>query len=166
MARRKSRLSREQRKNALEQLQAFRTENDQEVQRPQNNRPEVSNSDLLRELKQEQRQAKRNNKAAKRTARSNARHLRHEEGPRVKISFANAYAPGDLVSITKRACKRYHLEDYHNLYEGAMGVIVEQEDQHSYQGKEEGRYVQVMGPNGLERWDVRWCTHLEDEEEE
>jgi len=166
MARRKSRLSRDQRKSALEQLQAFKTENEQEINHPQNKKPEVSNSDLLQEMRTERYEAKRQNKSAKRQARNNARHLRQEEGPRVKISFANAYAPGDLVSITKRACKRYHLEHHHNLYEGAMGVIVEQEDQHSYQGKEEGRWIQVMGPNGLERWDVRWCTHLDEEDGE
>jgi ribosomal protein L21E len=165
MATRKSRLSRAQRKDALAQLQSYRQENEQEMGHSQNKRPEVSNSDLLSELKQEQREAKRNKKVAKRQARSDVRHLREEEGPRVKISFANAYSPGDLVSITKRACKRCHLEDYYNLYEGAMGVIVEQEDQYSYQGKEEARYVQVMGPNGLEKWDVRWCTHLEEDED-
>lgn len=165
MARKKSRLSREQRKSALEQLQAFRTEDEQEMNRLQNKKPEVSNSDLLMELKLERRESKRQNKREKRQARNSVRNLRNEDGPRIKISFANAYAPGELVAITKRACKRYHLEDYHNLYEGAMGVIVEQEDQHSYQGKEEGRWIQVMGPNGLERWDVRWCEHLEEDED-
>jgi hypothetical protein len=155
MARKKSRLSRAQRQDALAQLQAFRTEDEQEMERSQNKRPEVSNSDLLSELKLERRESKRQNKREKRQARNSVRNLRQEEGPRIKISFANAYAPGELVAITKRACKRYHLEDYHNLYEGAMGVIVEQADRHSYQGTEESRYIQVMGPNGLEQWDVR-----------
>ena len=164
MARKKSRLSREQRKSALEQLQTFRTEDEQEMNRPQNKKPEVSNSDLLMELKLERKESKRQNKREKRQARNSVRNLRNEDGPRIKISFANAYAPGELVAITKRACKRYRLENY-NLYEGAMGVIVEQENRHGYQGVEEGRYIQVMGPNGLEQWDVRWCEHLEEDED-
>jgi len=166
MAQRKSRLSRTQKQNALAQLQSFREEDEQHSEKEKNARPEVSNSDLLQELKLERKQAKRQNKSVKRQARSSVRELREEEGPRIKISFANAYAPGELVAITKRACKRYRLDQHYNLYEGAMGVIVEQEDRHSYQGKEEGRYIQVMGPNGLEQWDVRWCTHLEELEED
>jgi hypothetical protein len=166
MARKKSRLSRAQRKDALTQLQSFRQDNEAEQERSINTRPEVSNSELLSELKLERRESKRQNKREKRQARRSVREMQSEEGPRIKISFANAYAPGELVAITKRACKRYGLEEHYNLYEGAMGVIVEQEDRHSYQGKEEGRYIQVMGPNGLEQWDVRWCEHLEEEDED
>ena len=165
MARKKSRLSRSQRKNALAQLQAFREENEEEYSHSTNTRPEVSNQDLLQELKEERSIAKYQNRQEKRQARDTVRELQAEEGPKVKISFSNAFAPGELVAISKRACKRYGLENY-NLYEGAMGVIVEQEDRHSYQGKEEGRYIQVMGPNGLEQWDVRWCEHLEEEDED
>lgn len=165
MARKKSRLSRSQRKNALAQLQAFREENEEEYSHSTNTRPEVSNQDLLQELKEERSIAKYQNRQEKRQARDTVRELQAEEGPKVKISFSNAFAPGELVAISKRACKRYSLENY-NLYEGAMGVIVEQEDRHSYQGKEEGRYIQVMGPNGLEQWDVRWCEHLEEEDED
>jgi len=164
MARRKSRLSRTQRQDALAQLQSYRQEENQQTEHPKNSKPEVSNYDLLNELKQEQREAKRNKKAAKKTARSNARDLRQEEGPKTKISFAGAFQPGELIMISKRACKRYCL-DQHNLFEGATGVIVEMEDKLSYNGVEEARYVQVMGPNGLERWDVRWCTHLEEDED-
>ena len=147
-------------------MRVFREENEEEVHPVKNTRPDVSNQELLQELRQERYDAKRQNRSEKRNARNTVRELQAEEGPKVKISFANAYAPGELVAITKRACKRYHLEDYHNLYPGATGVIVEQEDRHSYQGKEEGRYIQVMGPNGLEQWDVRWCEHLEEEDED
>tara|TARA_Y100000593_G_scaffold76507_1_gene141418 strand:- start:929 stop:1423 length:495 start_codon:yes stop_codon:yes gene_type:complete len=164
MARRKTRLTRAQRKDALAQLHAFRQEDEQELERSQNKRPEVSNSELLQELKLERREAKRQNRNEKRQARQSVREIQNENGPKVKISFANAYAPGELVAITKRACKRYSLEN-RNLYEGAMGVIVEQENRHGYQGVEEGRYIQVMGPNGLEQWDVRWCEHLEEDED-
>ena len=165
MARKKSRLTRTQRKAALEQLQAFRQEDEQEMERSQNKRPEVSNSELLQEMKSERYLSKQQNKQERRQARNNVRAMQAEEGPKVKISFANAYAPGELVAISKRACKRYNLENY-NLFEGAMGVIVEQENRHGYQGVEEGRYIQVMGPNGLEQWDVRWCEHLEEEDED
>tara|TARA_B100000676_G_C17953347_1_gene773303 strand:- start:98 stop:595 length:498 start_codon:yes stop_codon:yes gene_type:complete len=165
MARRKSKLSRSQRKDALAQLRAFREENDEEVHPPKNTRPDVSNQELLQQLRQERSEAKRQNRSEKRNARHAVRELQAEDGPKVKISFANAYAPGELVAITRRACKRYSLENY-NLYEGAMGVIVEQENRHGYQGVEEGRYIQVMGPNGLEQWDVRWCEHLEEEDED
>ena len=68
--------------------------------------------------------------------------------------------------ISPRANKRYGLERY-QLFAGATGVIVEQDDQHLYRGDyEKGRWVQVMGPNGLQQWDVRWCAHIEDFSEE
>ena len=166
MARKKSRIPRQQRSEALEALRAMREEDGQESQTSTRRRPDVSNQELLYELKNERHEAKRQNRSEKRQARHTVREMQAEEGPKVKISFANAYAPGELVAISKRACKRYHLEDYHNLYPGAMGVIVEQENRHGYQGVEEGRYIQVMGPNGLEQWDVRWCEHLEEEDED
>jgi len=163
MARRKSRIPRQSRAAALEQLRAFRDEDEQENTR--NTRPEVSNQELLDELRSERYTAKRQNKAEKRQARNNAQALRQEEGPRAKIEYSG-FSPGDLVMISTRANKRYGLERY-NLYAGATGVIVEQEDQTLWQGDfEKGRWVQVMGPNGLQQWDVRWCAHLEDEEDE
>ena len=163
MARRKSRIPRKARAAALESLRSLREEDDQQVH---NRRPDVSNQDLLNELRSERHNARRQNKQEKRLARRNVREMQAEEGPKVKISFANAYGPGELVAITARACKRYNLENYHNLYPGATGVIVEQENRHGYQGVEEGRYIQVMGPNGLEQWDVRWCEHIEEEDED
>ena len=164
MARKKSRIPRSQRTAALETLRSLREEDGQE-QTSTRRRPDVSNQELLYELKNERHEAKRQNRTEKRNARSAVREMQEEEGPKVKISFANAYGPGELVAITARACKRYNLENYYNLYPGATGVIVEQENRHGYQGVEEGRYIQVMGPNGLEQWDVRWCEHLEEDED-
>ena len=46
-----------------------------------------------------------------------------------------------------------------------MGVIVEQEDRHSYRGNENGRYIQVMGPNGLQQWDVAWVSFVDEDED-
>ena len=167
MARRRSRisrsLSRSARNEAREALQSFREEDQLEATR--STRPEVSNYDLLNEIQQEKREAKNAAKQQKREARRNAEALRQEEGPKAKIEYSG-FNPGDLVSITKRAFKRYNLE-YQNLFEGATGVIVEQDDMQLWRGDyEKGRWVQVMGPNGLQQWDIRWCTHIDDLDEE
>jgi len=164
MARRKSRIPRNARAAALEQLRAFREEDEAPID-SRNTRPEVSNSDLLQELRNERYEAKRNNKQEKRQARNAAQALRQEEGPRAKIEYSG-FNPGDLVMISPRANKRYGLERY-QLFAGATGVIVEQEDQTLWHGDyEKGRWVQVMGPNGLQQWDVRWCAHMDDIEED
>ena len=164
MARRKSRIPRKARAAALEQLRAFREEDEAPID-SRSTRPEVSNSDLLQELRNERYEAKRNNKQEKRQARNAAQALRQEEGPRAKIEYSG-FKPGDLVMITKRANKLYGLERY-QLFPGATGVIVEQEDQHLWRGDyEKGRWVQVMGPNGLQQWDVRWCGHMDDMDED
>ena len=163
MARRKSRIPRKARAAALEQLRAFQAEDEEPTTR--SSRPDVSNQDLLQELRNERNEAKRNNKQEKRQARDNAQALRQEEGPRAKIEYSG-FNPGDLVMISPRANKRYGLERY-QLFAGATGVIVEQEDQTLWRGDyEKGRWVQVMGPNGLQQWDVRWCAHIEDFSEE
>ena len=118
----------------------------------------------MQELRNERYESKQKNRQEKRNARSNAQALREEEGPRARIEYSG-FQPGDLVMISKRANLRYGLEMY-NLFEGATGVIVEQEDMTLYRGDyEKGRWVQVMGPNGLQQWDVRWCTHLEEDED-
>lgn len=163
MPRRKSRISRSARNAALEQLRQFREED--EVSQNSSSRPEVSNQDLLQELRNERYEAKKKNKREKKQARNNAQVMRQEEGPRAKIEYSG-FTPGDLVAITKRACKRYNLE-YQNLFEGATGVIVEQDDMQLWRGDyEKGRWVQVMGPNGLQQWDIRWCAHIDDLDEE
>jgi len=164
MARFKSRIPRKARAAALEQLRAFREEDDAPIS-SRNNRPEVSNSDLLQELRNERYEAKRNNKQEKRQARNNAQALRQQEGPKAKIEYSG-FNPGDLVMISPRANKMYGLERY-NLFAGATGVIVEQDDMQLWRGDyEKGRWVQVMGPNGLQQWDIRWCTHIDDMDEE
>ena len=166
MARRKSKIPRSARSAALEQLQAFRTEEELVQEEPKTKGPQVSNSELLDELKLERNASKKEKKQQKRNARYNVQALRKEEGPIAKISYANAYQPGMLVSITKRASKRNNLGAY-NLFEGATGVIVEQNNMQDWRGDyEEGRWLNVMGPNGLQQWDVRWCEILEEEDED
>ena len=163
-SRRSSRIPRGLRGAAREQLRMIREE-EQIDATPRSNRPEVSNQELLQELREERNEAKRNNKQEKRQARNNAQSLREEEGPKAKIEYSG-FNPGDLVSITKRAFKRYNLANA-NLFEGATGVIVEQDDMQLWRGDyEKGRWVQVMGPNGLQQWDIRWCTHMDDMDEE
>ena len=165
MARRKSRIPRNARAAALEQLRAFRAEDESEQLSPRSTRPEVSNSELLQELRNERYEAKRANKQEKRQARRDAQALRQEEGPRAKIEYSG-FNPGDLVMISRRAYARYTLQHY-NLFAGATGVIVEEEDMHLYNNEyEKGRWVQVMGPNGLQQWDIRWCTHMDDMDDE
>ena len=162
MARRKSRIPRNARAAALEQLRSFQEEDERPTP---SRRPDVSNQELLQELRNERYEAKCNNKKEKRQARHSARALREEEGPKAKIEYSG-FSPGDLVTISARAHKRYNL-DYNNLFIGATGVIVEQDDMQLWRGDyEKGRWVQVMGPNGLQQWDVRWCTHIDDIDEE
>ena len=162
MARRKSRIPRKARAAALESLRALREEDEQPAP---SRKPDVSNQELLQELRNERYEAKRNNKQEKRQARNNAQALRQEEGPKAKIEYSG-FNPGDLVAISKRAFKRYGLDRY-QLFEGATGVIVEQDDMQLWRGDyEKGRWVQVMGPNGLQQWDIRWCAHIDDMDEE
>ena len=164
MARKKVRIPRNQRNEALDALRQMREEEGQEIEQARR-RPDVSNQELLQELRNERHEAKRNNKQEKRQARNNAQALRQEEGPKAKIEYSG-FSPGDLVMISPRANKMYGLERY-QLFAGATGVIVEQDDMQLWRGDyEKGRWVQVMGPNGLQQWDIRWCTHMEDMEEE
>ena len=163
-SRRSSRIPRGLRNAAREQLRMIREEEDIDTT-SRSNRPEVSNQDLLQELRNERHEAKRNNKQEKRNARHAAQVMRQEEGPKAKIEYSG-FSPGDLVMISPRANKMYGLERY-NLFAGATGVIVEQDDMQLWRGDyEKGRWVQVMGPNGLQQWDVRWCTHMDDMDEE
>lgn len=166
MARRKSRIPRKSRAAALEQLRAFRQEDEPDATNTnRSNRPDVSNQELLQELKQERKDAKKAKKNQKRQARRDINTLRQEEGPKAKIEYSG-FNPGDLVMISPRANKQHGLERY-NLFAGATGVIVEQDDMQLWRGDyEKGRWVQVMGPNGLQQWDIRWCTDLDEEEED
>lgn len=161
MARKQSRIPRGQRNAALEQLRNFRETDEEQKTAPRSNRPEVSNQDLLQELRLERSERKANGKLERRNARNNAYALRMEEGPKTKIEYSG-FNPGDLVTITKRAFIRYGLGNM-QLFEGATGMIVEEDDLQLWNNEiEKGRWVQVMGPNGLQRWDIRWCTHIDD----
>jgi hypothetical protein len=165
MARKKSRISKSARSGALEQLKAFKEAELSTNQEVVEAGPQISNQELLEELKIERKEQKLEKKRSKRSARYNMLALKQEDGPKATISYANAYQPGMLVTITKRAAKRHRLENV-GLFEGACGVIVEQNNAAARRGDyEEGRWLNVMGPNGLQQWDVRWCETLDEEDE-
>lgn len=165
MTRRKSRIPRSMRAAAKEQLRMFREEEASTEQEESKPRVQVSNQEMLEELRLDRNQKKKENRNAKRKARRDVQALRHEEGPKAKIEYIG-FQPGDLVQISKRAMNRYNLDSV-NLFEGATGVIVEEEDMQLWSGDfEKGRWVQVMGPNGLQQWDIRWCTHIDDMDED
>ena len=45
-------------------------------------------------------------------------------------------------------------------------MIVEQENSTQWRGDyEEGRWINVMGPNGLQQWDVRWCETIDEDDD-
>ena len=166
MTRKKSRISKSARYGALEQLKAFKEAELSANQEATEAGPQISNQELLEELKIERKEQKLEKKRSKRSARHNMLVLKQEDGPKATISYANAYQPGMLVTITKRAAKRHRLENV-GLFEGACGVIVEQNNAAARRGDyEEGRWLNVMGPNGLQQWDVRWCETLDEEDED
>lgn len=165
MARRKSRIPHSMRTAAKKQLQMLREEEATENQEEPKPRLQVSNQEMLEELRIERSKNKKDNRLVKRQARRDVQALRQEEGPKAKIEYIG-FQPGDLVQISKRAFNLYTLSNV-SLFEGATGVIVEQEDMTLWSGDfEKGRWVQVMGPNGLQQWDIRWCTHVEDMDED
>ena len=169
MTRKKSRMSQSSRSAALEQLKAFKEAELADTQAAADDAkagPQVSNQELLEELKIERKEQKKEKKRSHKTARNNLLTLKQEDGPKATISFANAYQPGMLVTVTKRAVKLHRLERI-NLFEGACGVIVEQNNAGARYGDyEEGRWLSVMGPNGLQQWDVKWCETLDEEGED
>ena len=117
----------------------------------------------LYQLRKERRERKNQKRTELRNAKDAMRQAQNELGPKVKIEFA--YEPGELVQITERAYKKWtSYIDNANLYVGAMGVIVEQNDNHRWNGNEVGRYIQVMGPNGLQQWNVAWVSFVEEDE--
>ena len=163
MARKKSRISRSARAAALEQLNSFKLE--EQGGEEAKSKIQVSNQELLQELKLERKVKKKEKRLSKKVARNNVQALKYEEGPRATISYSNAYQPGMLVTITSRAAKRYSLENM-SLHAGACGVIVEQENAVQWRGDyEEGRWINVMGPNGLQQWDVRWCETIDEDDD-
>ena len=158
-------LNRNQRRAAREQLRRFQTEESSEEYSfgRHNRKREISNQDEVDDMKRSQKEARDNRRKQVRQGRRILGEIRRERGPKAKISYC--FEPGELVMITEKAAKKINLE-YMGLFPGATGVIVEQENTRANWKSEyeEGRYIQVMGPNGLQQWDVRWVTHLEDDD--
>ncbi len=67
------------------------------------------------------------------------------------------YPAGTLVTIKEPTLtNRFgrYLEHL-GLSPGDTGVVVETEDS-PYRGRQRGRYVEVLGPQGLQSWDATW----------
>lgn len=165
-------LSKAQRKSARKQLRAFREENPEEevnFGRQRKRNFEISNQEAISEMRQVQRERKSRARKDRYDGYKEMQTIREERGPKARISYAAGFQPGDLVTISARAMKKhgYYIESC-NLFEGATGVIVDQEDTNANWKSEyeEGRYIQVMGPNGLQQWDIKWVEVLEDEDED
>ena len=157
---------------ARAQFRAYRTDNPEEFEDQPNPGAkrkiewnEESEEVDLYQMRKERQDRKKQKRAELRNAKDAMRKAQAELGPKVKIEFT--YEPGELVQITEKAYKRWpNYIDHANLYVGAMGVIVEQNDQQRWNGNEVGRYIQVMGPNGLQQWDVAWVAFVEEDEDE
>jgi hypothetical protein len=156
---------------ARAQFRTYRVENPEEFEdQPFSNKRKIEwneeSPDVdIHQIREDQRVRKNQKRAELRSAKDAMRQVQQELGPKVKIEFS--YEPGELVRISEKAYKRYsNYIDNSNLYVGAMGVIVEQNDQQRWNGNEVGRYIQVMGPNGLQQWNVAWVSFVEEESDE
>ena len=126
----RSKLSKAQKRAAKLQLQEFINEHgEEEVSFGKRKKVDISNQEAIDEMKRARSQAKRVKRKQIGNARNEIWEIKKEEGPRAKVSYSCGYQPGDSVTITKRALKRYPGQiQYANLFEGATGVIVDQED--------------------------------------
>ena len=157
---------------ARAQFRSYRAENPEEFedQPPPGAKRKIEwNEDSeeidLHQMRQDRADNKSNKRAELRNARTAMREVQQELGPKVKIEFS--YQPGELVRISEKAYKKWPgYIDQQNLYVGAMGVIVEQNDQQRWNGNEVGRYIQVMGPNGLQQWNVAWVSFVEEDSDD
>ena len=115
--------------------------------------------DALQELRNKKRDNGDDLRTARRKLARTARSERRASG-RMKIEWA--YEAGELVKIKESAFRRnsFRMERL-GLYAGAIGVIVDQEDDTWRQAA--GKVLQVMGPMGLQAWDASWVEVAEDE---
>ena len=69
------------------------------------------------------------------------------------------FPAGTLVTIKEptRALRFGRNLEYLGLTPGDTGVVVETEDS-PFGGRQRGRWVQVLGPQGLQDWDATWLT--------
>lgn len=129
--------------------------NDTSVRR----KKEVLDSESLAKAREELRKEKKAKRQMKRSARWKNIELEKAKGPRAKRKFM--YKPGDLVTIKRDL-------PWHNVKKGDMGIVCDQDDtgQDYLLRYEEQRFLWVMGPRDLERWDASWVEWAEDEEDD
>ena len=146
-------------KSAAQQIRAARAEAEasgEEWEGPEGRKSSQKEYDMdaLRELRQKKRTAGDDFRTARRKLASNTRTERKSEG-RMKIEWS--YEPGELVKIKNSAFRRFknHLENM-GLFAGAVGVIVENED--DVWRSAANKVIHVMGPAGLQAWDASWVV--------
>ena len=74
------------------------------------------------------------------------------------------FEPGTLVTIKEtRVSSRLWAFENLGIGPGDTGIVVEADAERNYRGKESGRCVNVLGPNGLQQWDASWVFIKEDD---
>jgi len=102
-------------------------------------------------------------KAARREFRKTARAFgnaqREEAVENDEVRIEWNYPAGTLVTI-KEPNRTNNFTWYLNdlgISPGDTGVVVETEDS-PYRGRQRGRHISVLGPQGLQTWDATWLT--------
>ena len=74
------------------------------------------------------------------------------------------FEPGPLVTIkeTRITSRLWSFENL-GIAPGDTGIVVEADDFRGYDGKQSGRCVNVLGPNGLQQWDASWVFIKEED---
>jgi len=97
-------------------------------------------------------------RTAKRRLRNTNRQERRDSGV-MKVEWS--FEPGELVKIKGSAYKRHSRRmDEMSIYAGAVGVIVEHED--DVWRDAANRVIHVMGPAGLQPWDAAWVSIVDE----
>ena len=74
------------------------------------------------------------------------------------------FEPGTLVTIKEtRISSRLWAFENLGISPGDTGIVVEADDFRGHTGKQSGRCVNVLGPNGLQQWDASWVFIKEED---
>ena len=120
---------------------------------------EILDTESLAKAREELKLEKRAKRQMKRSARWKNIELEKAKGPRAKRKFM--YKAGDLVTIKRDM-------PWHGVQKGDMGIVCDHDDtgQDYLLRYEEQRFLWVMGPRDLERWDASWVEWTQDDEED
>lgn len=118
---------------------------------------EVKDADSLEKARQELRDEKKAKRIMRRQGRSENIRLEHAKGPRAARKFF--FEAGDLVVVRSDSWN-------HPAKKGEIGIVCDKDDTGAnYLNKfEEARWIWVMGPRDLERWDAKTLDWVEDVE--